>query len=342
MLIPAYEPDDKLVVLTEALAGDFAVLIVDDGSTGAACGAVFARAEAAGAVVLRHSVNLGKGIALKTGIAYVSKLGETCLGVVTADADGQHAPADIARVAQAMLEHPGALILGARDFSQMPARSKTGNSITRLAFRMSTGLRIKDTQTGLRGLPRALFPQLLELAGERYEYEMNMLLALPAWEAPFHEVPISTIYINKNRSSHFHALRDGYRVFSRVANYAASSLSSTALDYALFVGLTALGLGVAASFILSRAASSVLNYLLNCRTVFRTRPNAKNALAFAALVGFSMLVGAPAVALITTLGLHKLAAKFLVDTALFAFNFYMQKHVVFRVKRKSNEDRAAR
>ena len=339
VLIPAYEPDEKLAALVEALEGRFPVIIVDDGSVRPGCSEIFARAAATGAVVLRHKVNLGKGTALKTGVAYLADLGENIPGVVTADADGQHAPGDIARIAAAMREHPDALILGARDFSKMPARSRTGNTITRFAFRASTGLGVTDTQTGLRGLPRSLFPQLLELASERYEYEMNMLLALPAWKADFYEVKIDTIYIDGNKSTHFHALSDGLRVFSRVVRYTASSLASTAVDYALYLVLAALPLEVALCFAISKSISSILNYQLNCRAVFRTRPSAASAFAYAALVAFSLLAGSPAVFFLTGAGLGNFLAKLIVDLVLFAFNYLVQKHVIFRRKKKEKTEK---
>jgi putative flippase GtrA len=310
---------------------------VDDGSSGEGCTEVFSRAEASGAAVIHHKVNHGKGTALKTGIAHIAELDADIPGVITADADGQHTPRDIARIADAMAEHPEALILGTRDFSKMPARSRTGNTITHFAFHASTGLDVSDTQTGLRGLPRNLFAQLLELAGERYEYEMNMLLAINAWGARFYEVKIDTIYIDGNKSTHFHALKDGLRVFSRVIKYAASSLVSTGVDYALYLILTSFDLNVALCFAVSKTLSSLLNYEINCRAVFRQRPSAANALAYAGLVGFSLLVGSPAVSLLTGAGLHRLLSKILVDLVLFAFNYFMQKHVVFRRKRTKEQ-----
>lgn len=336
VLIPAYQPDAKLCALVEALVSDFPVLVVDDGSD-KACAEFFSRAKDAGAVVLSHAVNRGKGAALKTGIAYIAELGDETPGAVTADADGQHTPADIAKIAAAMEEKPGALILGARDFSKMPLRSRTGNSITHFAFRASTGIDVRDTQTGLRGLPKSLFSKLLELAGERYEYEMNMLLSLPVWNASFFEVPIDTIYIDGNKSTHFHALRDGLRVFSRVIKYAASSLVSTAVDYALYFLLLWMGLSAAQSFAIARALSSLLNYGINCRAVFHTRPSAANALGYAALVGLSLLAGSAVVSLLSRAGLNDFLAKLAVDAALFLFNYFMQKHVVFKKRRGKEE-----
>ena len=182
ILIPAYKPDEKLTRLVEKLLADFPVVVVDDGG-GEAYASLFDRVRALGAAVLTHEVNRGKGAALKTGIAHLLQV-QDCLGAVTADADGQHTPEDIARVAEAMLAEPQTMVIGGRDFSQMPPRSKGGNTITRFFFRLCTGLTISDTQTGLRGLPRCLFERLLQVSGDRYEYEMNMLLALKLWKTP--------------------------------------------------------------------------------------------------------------------------------------------------------------
>lgn len=305
---------------------------MDDGSACAGCGEIFSRAQASGATVLHHSVSLGKGSALKTGFAYLQKFHPEIPGAITADANGQYSVKNIEKIADAMAGHPDAVILGTRDLSKMPLRMRAGNAVTRLAFRASASLRISDTQTGLRGLPASLFPKLLELAGERYEYEVNMLLALPAWQASFFEVKTDTVYIEGGSSARFHVLRDGSRVFSRVIRYIASSLVSTALDYTLYLILTSLGLNIALCFATAKTAGSVLNYELNCRTVFRARPSVKSMLGYAGLVGFSLLAGTPAVTLLIKAGFGKIVGKIIVDLTLFMFNFLMQKYIVFRKK----------
>jgi glycosyltransferase involved in cell wall biosynthesis len=232
VLIPAYKPDSRLPGLIEKLKDDFQILVVDDGG-GETYSSIFDSARMLGAVVLTHDVNRGKGAAIKTGLAWLQdKPGVS--GVITADADGQHSPEDIEKIAAAMAEHPDAVIIGGRDFSHMPARSRFGNTITRFFFRLGTGSRISDTQSGLRGLPASLFDKLAATEGDRYEYEMNVLLSLGDWHAPAVEIPISTIYIDDNSSSHFHALKDGLKVFSRGMRYFLSSIVSTAVDYALY------------------------------------------------------------------------------------------------------------
>src|SRR5262249_9142234 len=143
------------------------VVVVNDGS-GAEFAAVFEGAQRDPRVrVLEHAVNLGKGAALRTGLNYClcarpnggSRGGANGRPIVTADADGQHTPADIVAVGEAGAANPGALVLGARRFEgEVPARSLIGNLVTRSIMRAVVGCRLTDTQTGLRAIPAALIP----------------------------------------------------------------------------------------------------------------------------------------------------------------------------------------
>jgi glycosyltransferase involved in cell wall biosynthesis len=232
VVIPAYEPDKKIETLVQALIGRIPVLVVDDGSGGAYTG-IFQAIEDMGAIVLHHTQNRGKGAALKTAFEYLQKIGANA-HVVTADADGQHSVEDILMIASALRQYAGTVILGGRDVSQMPFRSRFGNTITRSVFRLLTGSEISDTQTGLRGIPANLIGKMMTVVGERYEYEMNMLLALKKWDISFVELPIQTIYLDGNRSSHFHPLRDGLRVFVQLFRYTFISLMCALLDYGLY------------------------------------------------------------------------------------------------------------
>ena len=329
VLIPDYQPDDRMVQLVKALS--YPVVVVDDGS-GEAYDRLFEEAEAAGAAVLRYRPNKGKGEAIKTGLRHIAAEGKA-EGVITADADGQHTPEDIEKVAAAMREHPDAFVIGGRDFSQMPPRSRAGNTITRFFFRVVTGLHISDTQTGLRGMPESLFQKLLETEGSRYEYEINVLIALKKWGTEYLEIPIKTIYIGKNESSHFHPLRDGLRVFSRVIRYALSSLGCTLVDYVLYTVLNLLHVPVSISYIAAKGASSILNYVCNSKLVFKRGITAKSVVLFALLVLFGMGVGSVSVKALTGWGLGKILSKLIVDVVLFFFNYFMQKYVVFPKKK---------
>lgn len=332
VLIPAYEPDRRLVALVESLADEYETLVVDDGSADM-CAGVFALAEKAGATVLRHEVNRGKGAAIKTGLRHIL-CREDVSGVITADADGQHTREDIARIASEMERYPDDLVLGCRDFTKMPPRSRFGNTVTRFAFRLATGLDISDTQTGLRGLPRSLFERLIALPGERYEYEMNMLTALDSWCIGYAEITIETIYIDNNSSSHFHAIRDGLRVFSRLGKFMLSSLASTVLDYALFYLAIMLGLIPAASYIIGKAASGIVNYEINRRVVFKSGGGAVSVAGYIILASVVTLIGSLLVTLLVKAGMNELLSKLAVDIPLFFVNYAVQKRVVFR--RRSN------
>jgi len=176
-IVPAYEADEHLLVLLRALSGEkrlSPIIVVNDGS-GPASMPVFADVHAIkGVVLLKHPRNLGKGAALKTAFRYCLAHFPDCIGVVTADCDGQHAPEDILATGKALETHPDCLVLGTRNFaaSDIPARSRLGNRISRMAFRLA-GVRVSDTQTGLRGIPRGLLPSLLEIPYDRYEFETD-------------------------------------------------------------------------------------------------------------------------------------------------------------------------
>jgi glycosyltransferase involved in cell wall biosynthesis len=225
VLLPVYRPGPHLPTLvTELLRTDTepaGVVVVDDGSGPGSAGPLDA-AERLGCTVLRHDTNRGKGIALKTGLRHITDVfpGEDA---VSADADGQHSVADIERVGRQVGES-GRLVLGVRSFNtDVPLRSRFGNGLTRLLFRAATGHDVRDTQTGLRGYPAALFPWLLAVPGERFEYEMNVLLHADRDGHPVDQVDIATTYLADNASSHFGSLSDSVRIYRPLLRYAVTS-----------------------------------------------------------------------------------------------------------------------
>ncbi len=192
VLVPAFEPDHRLVELVAALRDDpgARLLVVDDGS-GPRAEPVFEAVRATGALVVRHPRNRGKGAALRTGFAEVARRwpGEA---VVCADADGQHRPEDVRRVAARVEQGATGVVLGGRRFvGEVPLRSRAGNAATRWLFRAVTGRDVRDTQTGLRGFPPGLLPWLGTVRGDRYEYELEQLLRAEADGIPVLEVPPS-------------------------------------------------------------------------------------------------------------------------------------------------------
>lgn len=326
VVIPAYEPDAKLEALVRALIGRIPVLVVDDGSGGAYTG-IFRTVEEMGAIVLHHDQNRGKGAALKTAFEYLLNRGANS-HAVTADADGQHRVEDILMIASALEQDAGTVLLGVRDVSQMPFRSRFGNTVTRSVFHLLTGLNILDTQTGLRGIPANLIGQMLTVSGERYEYEMNMLLALKKWGNSFVELPIQTIYLDGNRSSHFHPLKDGFRIFAQLFRYTLISFGCAILDYGLYCLLIKMFLP-SWSYAIARVFSACVNYQLNRRMVFQAGPSARSAIAYTLLAGFSMAAGALGTGLLSSLAINSVFAKLVLDTLLFAVNYLAQKKLVF-------------
>ena len=269
VLIPSFEPDDRL----EQIVGDLItqsglhVVVVDDGSGPEYADHMSAVADL-GATVLTHPVNRGKGAALRTGIAHILQAhpGESA---VCADSDGQHSPVDVLRVASRLDEGDSAMVLGVRRFTgRVPMRSRVGNGVTAQLFRALTGISLGDTQTGLRAYPAATLPWLLTIPGDRFEWELRVLLAAARDHRQIEQVEIATIYLEENASSHFRPLQDSARIYRQLLGFASSSMAGFALDAAILAVLVALGLPLVWSVLAARVVSASANYALNRRWVF--------------------------------------------------------------------------
>ena len=331
VLIPAYKPDARLVELVRELRDrQLDVMLVDDGGQ-EAFAPIFAQCRELGAEVAVHTVNLGKGRALKTGINAALLRWPELRAIVTADADGQHTPKDILRLIDAVDEHPNTLVLGSRKFTgDVPFKSRWGNRITRTVYGLASGVRIYDTQTGLRALPRCALDEMLRIDGERYEYEMNVLLKLRDMKLGVFEVPIETIYINDNAGSHFNPVRDAFRIYLVIFKYLFSSITSFAVDYALYWLCLWFGLSGFVSYAVARLVSSQVNYHLNKHTVFSGRGGKNSMVKYYALAVVQGAIGAGLVQLlITVLPVSPKIIKIPVDLVLFALSYFIQRDYVF-------------
>lgn len=346
MVIPAYEPDEALVRLVSELGATGAVrgiVVVDDGS-GPGFRPVLDDVAHLGAVVVGFPVNRGKGAALRRGLAEVARRwpGED---VVCADADGQHRVPDVLRVGARVSDGEGAVVLGARAFAgDVPARSRIGNTVTRWLFRAATGLRVADTQTGLRGYPASMIGWLLDVRGDRYEYELNVLLSAARSGMAVVEVEIATVYLDDNASSHFRPLVDSARIYAPLLAFSASSLMAFGIDTAALLVLDAVTGSLIVSVLGARGVSGSVNFLVN-RRIFadgaaRGRPGAgerrhghghgrRDALRYAALAVGLLAAGYGALAGLTGLGLALLPAKVATEVLLFATSYQVQRRVVF-------------
>lgn len=326
VLIPAYEPDTRLLDLVRGLP-HHRVVVVDDGS-GHAYKHVFEGVRRLGADVVTLARNRGKGQALKTGFAHVEEKfpGEP---VVCADSDGQHRAEDIDAVARRLTETDAAMVLGARRFTgPVPARSRFGNTVTRAAFRLVTGTAVADTQTGLRGYPPRMLTWLGDVQGDRFEYEQRLLLRAARERLPLEEVEIATIYLDENASSHFRPIRDSLRIYGQLAAFAASSLLGFAVDFVALFLLTAFTGNIVIAAILARLLSASVNYGVNRRYVFSSSRRA-SALRYATLAVAMLAANVALLDLFSAVTGSLLAAKLITELALFSGSFLVQRRLVF-------------
>ena len=341
LIIPAYKPDEKMLALLEQFRGDdsFQPVVVDDGS-----GPEFARifdAVPDFAVLLRHEVNRGKGAALKTAIGHILESMPECGIALTADADGQHRHADILRVRDAARANPEALIIGGRRFEgDVPFRSRFGNAVTRQVFAVASGKKVYDTQTGLRAFGRNAMRRFLDVQGDRYEYEINMLLQAAQDDMEFIELPIETVYLNDNESSHFNPFKDSLKIYMCIFKFGMSSLLAAVIDYVLVLLFSAMTRGLApatslaVSVVGARLISASVNFCINRKVVFKGNETLGRAIAkYAALAVCILAVNYALMHLLTiTLGWPLALSKLLVEVLLFAVSFMVQGKFVYRGK----------
>lgn len=352
IIIPAYEPDERLIVLLKQCRenGLGPIILVNDGS-GSAYSDIFEEAETlivnAGGVVLTHIGNMGKGRALKTGFLHVINHCPEAMGVVTADSDGQHTAECINSVATVLKSHPNSLVLGVRQFDEegIPWKSRFGNALTEKVFAYITGVHVSDTQTGLRGIPKEFMKELLAIAGERFEFEMQMLLECVG-KYDITEVSIKTIYDSEeNHQTHFNPVKDSVKIYrllgKRFITYIFSSFSSSIIDLLLFAVLCYWLNGksenwyVAVSTVLARMVSATYNYFINYKFVFHSKESIGLAgMKYALLAILQMCASALLVTFFVKIFdmIPEVTIKAVVDIALFFISYHIQQQYVFSKK----------
>ena len=291
VVLPSLDPDEKLIAVVDGLLeyGFSHIILVNDGSKQENLHYFHdLAAQHPEITLLHHEVNKGKGAALKNAFRYFLANRPDGFGVVTVDGDNQHHPEDTRRCCEHMLQ-TGHTVLGCRDFTMdhVPARSRFGNHTTSLVFKIFVGMTISDTQTGLRAIPRAVLEELVEVYGDRFEYETNMLLAFKTKQVPFDEVKIRTVYIEENKSSHFRVIRDSWRIYKLILahffRYTLSSIASFFIDSGMVYLLTRLLpltdplLGYTATAG-ARAVSSIINFFMNKKLVFQSKVSTGKAM----------------------------------------------------------------
>ena len=333
VLIPAYQPDARLPrLILELHRADPSskIVVVDDGS-GQKFSDIFEASATAGAHVISYENNRGKGYALREGFTWIRDVaGDSRECVVTADADGQHTLNDIFRVGRTCTD-TGKSVLGVREFvGHVPARSRIGNTATSALFWLATGWKLKDTQTGLRAFPVALLPALLEVQGDRYEYELRVLLHLAKFRHPVSQIPIETIYEAGNPTSHFRPLQDSARIWAPLLKFAASSGVATVIDYVLVLVLNALTGALFFPVIAARLVSASVNFAMNRRVFEATGvPLRRSALRYAALAVAVVAGSYTMLAVLTGIGIPLWIAKIIADTTMYLVSYSAQSRYVF-------------
>lgn len=360
ILIPSLEPDERLPAYIRKLkdSGFGHIIVVDDGSGEAFLPVFEETGRVEDTIILRHKVNKGKGVALKTGYRYIMDTFPDISGVITADADGQHTVEDCLKLADTLENGKRALYLGSRDFNQenVPPKSRTGNKITSAVFKFLYGQYLPDTQTGLRAFRKDELPFMIQVEGERYEYEMKVLIACSRAGIPMVPVTIETIYENDNEGTHFHPVRDSWRIYKVLLGsflkFMGSSLICVLVDQVLsnlllhwLFPLLHINIqwhlpfgfkldNTSLANYSARLVSAILNFKLNKDLVFKVKEQHGAALRYAVTAVFIVVLSTLGIKALMHTGMSFTIAKIITDTVLYFVSYRLQQRWVFREETK--------
>lgn len=348
IVLPSLNPDEKLLEVVRGTidAGFQKIVIVNDGSNPENMHYFDEACKYSQVFLLTHDINLGKGAALKTAFNHLIENDNDFCGVVTVDGDNQHKADDIFRCASAMLESES-VVLGVRDFSlpKIPLRSRIGNRITSFVFKTGCGINVSDTQTGLRAIPQKYLKTFCETQGNRFEYETNMLIDIGRFSIPYNQIPIETIYIEGNKTSHFNPVKDSIRIYSQILKYMLSSMTSYIIDQFLFaianIIIPLFGangfIQIICATVFARIPSSLFNFLFNKKIVFKNQETSNAFLKYYILCFVQMGISAGLVCLLShvfssssalSLQLFKISG----DIVIFIIGYYFQREWVYKRK----------
>lgn len=348
VILPSYNPTDKLpIAVNELIDNGFDdIIVINDGSNKEKQHFFDEIKNNPFVTVLTHKSNMGKGRALKTGFEFFLNNRSHQSGVVTTDDDMQHDCKDITACAREM-DLSQIAVFGSRNFKEknVPSKSRIGNNITSFTFSFLCGIKISDTQTGLRAIPRNYLPLLINTSGERFEYETNMLLAMKQNDLIFKELPIKTIYNENNGGTHFNPLKDSIKIYAVILKYLISSLSASIIDLICFTLLNLLlpqkieeWIRIFTATAAARIISSAVNYTINRKRVFKSKSKVKSSLIkYYILCICQAALSYGLVFLITeAIGTHQSILqtlyKMAVDIILFFLCFTVQREWVFKEK----------
>lgn len=343
-LIPAYQPEENLIEILTGLStsGEFAtIVLVNDGSDPQKK-AIFDTAEQIeGVILLKHLTNMGKGAALKTGFNFIGVHFPNSIGVVTLDADGQHRVDDVLAVASKLIMNPGSLVLGSREFKgDIPLRSRLGNIVTSKVLRVLGGLSLTDTQTGLRGIPSSCFKELLGLRTNGYDFELDMLLLVNGKRMSIIEMPIATVYLDDNSSSHFNPIFDSLKIYLVFLRFNVSSIVTVAIDYTVFLTAFTFGSSILTGQVVARMFAGTANYYMNYKYVFKSERDHRYSIAVYVLsvIVFTGLSYALITFFVYSLGFGVIQSKIISELVLYFAGFAIQREFIFSSRGEVDRD----
>jgi len=339
ILIPAYNPDEKLVKLVFELAnkGFVAIIVVNDASRKESIPIFEDVSKINKTIIIGHAINKGQGGALKTGLEYILLNFKNIVGVIHCDADGQHSVKDIVRTARELEENPDELILGVREFrGDIPFRSKFGNRLTCLVLRLLFGIQVSDTQTGMRGIPAKFIPALLDISYNRFEFNTEMLLVSRKANIPIRELPIETIYIDKNASSHFNPLLDSVKIYFVLFRYLFASILTALADYSVFILSYRIFENILFTNYFSRLIALSIQYMLVSKLVFISQEKMRKTFPkYLLLVIISGFISSAIISYLTSkFSMNIITSKFIAEALLYLANFIIQRELIFVDKRE--------
>lgn len=335
LLIPAYNPEEKIITVVKQIPeGVFdRIVIVNDGSKDEYSG-IFEQLSSIGTVkIIAHDRNRGKGAALKTGFSYILENMDNCLGVITADADGQHTQKDILSIAAALSSDPHQLIIGSRTFdSDVPLRSRLGNKLTRMIMKYLFKINLTDTQSGLRAIPVSLLPELLAIPFNRYEFEIEMLMKAKKNNYRFKEIEVETIYENNNAASSFNPVVDSVKIYFVLFRYIIASLITASVDYIVFFISYSFFPHIFLCTYFARLIALFVNFMVLKKYVFHLKEkNIIISLKYLILVIISGFISSLTIEYFNhTLNLNIVLSKISAELLLYFGIFIAQKEFVFK------------
>lgn len=331
ILIPALNPNEGIIKLVKELKEEnfFNIIVINDGSNEENRKYFDILKNEYDIKVLKHDVNYGKGKALKNGIKEVYN--ENVLGVVTVDADGQHLVKDVKKVAEKLKEEK--IVLGERDFKsckEVPFASKIGNKFSSLYFKLLTGIYLKDTSTGLRGIPKKYFDIALNTQGDRYDFEINFLKEMYYNKLDFNSVNIEIVY--ENRIKNYRIIKDSIIIYKEFFKNLISSLICAIVDIVLFWIFTININYIFLSNVLARICSGILDFTINKFWVCNKKDSKKTYsefIKYTILFIVQMLLNSLIVTVLSNIFEAIILIKLLVNLILYIVNFFIKNRYIF-------------